>query len=113
MVRDGYLAGQDHSSLRVLTCYSRRAADLLWGVGKYASLREYLRRRPSGVQTVTFDQLNELVPGGLPPSSHSIQRGGRTRTMGAMFTLAHGSRGWQAAGVNPRGRGVTFRRSTS
>lgn len=40
-------------------------------MSKYATLRDWLRQSGHAQVPVSFDQLNDLVPGGLPPSAYN------------------------------------------
>jgi len=39
-------------------------------VSEYEPLRELLRRQDATRLTLTFDRINDLVPGGLPPNAY-------------------------------------------
>jgi hypothetical protein len=39
-------------------------------MGKYDALADHLRRSPASRLQLTFEQLADLVPGGVPPSAY-------------------------------------------
>ena len=86
-------------------------------VSKYAALRDWLRTSGRGQIRVSFDQLNDLVPGGLPPSAHKHGLWWNNESDPAS-THSQSRLGWMAADyrvetVDLAQRYVIFARSTN
>lgn len=79
-------------------------------MGKYDGLRVHLRRRPGPLWSATFDEVAELVPGGLPPSAYD-HTAWWANTSSHSEAVAWLSAGWRTDAVELLGRRVTFVRS--
>lgn len=68
---------------------------------------------PNDVLTVRFQQLDALVPGGLPPSAQDHADWWANERAGShIHARARLDADWRVTDVNLRGRRVTFERST-
>lgn len=79
-------------------------------VGKYGEIGAQLRRHTGSSWSPSFNELADLVPGGLPPSAyeHSAWWSNSSSHVQAQAWLAAG---WQSQDVDLRARRVTFVRS--
>ena len=78
-------------------------------VSKYDPLRELLRRQNAKTLTLTFDQINDLVPGGLPSSAYRHRPWwGNDSSGGHVQAAAWGNAGWAVDDIDPAAQTVTF-----
>jgi hypothetical protein len=76
-------------------------------MGKYDALCDHLRRQSRRTLEMTFDEISDLVPGGLPPSAYNhIEFWANTR--GSHIQ----ANSWQDAGFRTRSTNMTARRVT-
>jgi hypothetical protein len=75
---------------------SRTGRQIL-SVSKYAELRDWLRQCGRARVRITFDQLNDLVPGGLPPSAYNHDAWWNNES-GPNSTHSQSRSGWMPAG---------------
>lgn len=81
-------------------------------MSKYDALVELLARR-AAIVTLTFDEIAERVPGGLPPSAY-VHRPWWANELRGSHVQARSwlSAGWWVESVDLDGRRVTFVRDT-
>jgi hypothetical protein len=77
-------------------------------VGKYDPLREHLRHQRADSVPMTFEEVAELVPGGLPASAYNHQAWWANEESG---THTH-ARAWLDAGYQTQALSLTARRVT-
>lgn len=65
-------------------------------MSKYSAIRDYLIRAGGETVTVSFGDLSDVVPGGLPPSAYSYEVWWRDGSAGT--THVQCTDGWAAAG---------------
>ncbi|MGA5304608.1 DUF7662 domain-containing protein [Nucisporomicrobium flavum] len=85
-------------------------------VSKYAELRDWLRQSGRVQVRCSFDRLNDLVPGGLPPSAYAHDAWWSNESSPGS-THSQSRLGWMAAGyrvelVDRRQRYVVFAQSS-
>jgi hypothetical protein len=68
-------------------------------MSKYATLRDWLRQSGRAKVRMSFDQLDDLVPGGLPPSAHRHDAWWNNES-GPGSTHSQSRLGWMAAGYH-------------
>lgn len=81
-------------------------------MGKYEQLERHLGEIDSGVRiSMTFEEMNEWVPGGLPPSAFRHTTWWANETSGThVHARAWMRSGWTVASVDLTNRSVTFER---
>lgn len=80
-------------------------------MGKYDGLRDHLRRRSSSPWSASFDEVAELVPGGLPSSAYH-HAAWWSNSESHPEAVAWLTAGWRTENVNLYALRVTFVRST-
>jgi hypothetical protein len=76
-------------------------------MGKYDALRDHLRRQSRSRVEMTFEQVADLLPGGLPPSAYNhIEFWANTK--GSHIQ----ANSWQDAGFRTESTNMTARRVT-
>jgi hypothetical protein len=71
----------------------------LFRVSKYASVRDQLRQSGRDRVRMSFDELNDLVPGGLPPSAYRHDAWWSNESEPSS-THSQSRLGWMAAGYH-------------
>lgn len=80
-------------------------------MSKYGPLHELLRRQDATTLTLTFDQINDLVPGGLPASAYRHRPWwGNDSSGGHVQAVAWRDAGWVVDDVGSAEETVTFTR---
>ena len=78
-------------------------------MGKYDALRDALHRRRPAAVTLTFGQIDEIVPGGLPSSAFRYQAWWSNETSGShVQALSWQVGGYRVVQVDLAARTVTF-----